>query len=220
MGKRDDFSKRTKENAARRVGYLCSCPSCRSITFSASEEGNEAFKNVGEAAHICAAARGGKRYDESMTPAERKSIDNCLWLCVHHARLIDRDEATYTVDLLKQWKKEAEEYAIERTETIVKITDNTAIIFEWYEKLDIANWTNIASQLLNVVPRILEESRDRIGSGLIWFSKNAHLFDPEILPKIQNHAKVLETLVNRFDEKSEEHCFKDTIVKGFRRCLI
>lgn len=212
MSNRDDFYKKTKEIAAKRVGYLCSCPSCRLITISASAEGNDSYKNVGEAAHICAAAKGGKRYDENMSTAERRSIDNCLWLCSYHARLIDRDESIYTIELLKQWKKEAEEYAMARAETVEKMTNDTAMIIEWYEKLDIANWTDTASRLLNVVPRMLEESRDKIVSGLIWFSKNAHLFSPDVFPQIQNHARILETLINRFDEKSEEHCFKDMTV--------
>lgn len=63
---------------------------------------------TGQAAHICAAAPGGKRYDVNMTPEERSSIDNCIWLCDYHARLIDTDAATYTVEKLRQWKADAE----------------------------------------------------------------------------------------------------------------
>jgi hypothetical protein len=36
---------------------------------------------VGEAAHISAAAPGGKRYDSSLTPEERRAPSNGIWLC-------------------------------------------------------------------------------------------------------------------------------------------
>ena len=42
-------------------------------------------------AHICAAAQGGPRYDASMTPEERKSFENGIWLCQSCSKLIDTD---------------------------------------------------------------------------------------------------------------------------------
>jgi hypothetical protein len=43
-----------------------------------------------------------------MTPEERKHIDNGMWLCATHARLVDRDEDTYTIEELRLMKKEHE----------------------------------------------------------------------------------------------------------------
>lgn len=108
---RDDFTAKTKDLAARRVGFLCSKPDCKCHTIGPSRESNCAVSNVGVAAHICAAAPGGKRYDANMTPEERMDIDNCLWLCQTDAHLIDTDDVTYSVELLRKWKKDAEEYA-------------------------------------------------------------------------------------------------------------
>jgi hypothetical protein len=39
-----------------------------------------------------------------MTNAERASIDNGIWLCGQHARLIDRDEVRFPLELLRSWK--------------------------------------------------------------------------------------------------------------------
>ena len=108
---RDDFTPKTKDLAARRVGFLCSKPDCRCHTIGPSRESNRAVSNVGVAAHICAAAPGGKRYDVNMTPEERMDIENCLWLCQTDAHLIDTDDVTYSVELLRKWKRDAEEYA-------------------------------------------------------------------------------------------------------------
>jgi hypothetical protein len=43
-----------------------------------------------------------------MTTEERSSIENGVWLCATHSVLIDRDEATYTPDVLRRWKRDRE----------------------------------------------------------------------------------------------------------------
>lgn len=106
---RDDFPESVKINAAKRTGYRCSF--CSISTIGPSYESSEATASIGEAAHICAAAPGGKRYDPTMTPEQRSSIDNCIWMCKIHARLIDRDETKYTVESLKAMKLKAEKFA-------------------------------------------------------------------------------------------------------------
>ena len=108
---RDDFTQKTIREVAGRVGYRCSFPECPNHTIGASMENISKVSVTGVAAHICAAAPGGPRYDANMTPAERKSHDNCIWMCQTHARLIDTDETQYTVEKLLTWKREAEERA-------------------------------------------------------------------------------------------------------------
>ena len=63
--------------------------------------------NIGVAAHICAAAAGGPRYDHGMTREQRTSADNGIWLCGVHAKAIDSDESHYTVELLREWQAQA-----------------------------------------------------------------------------------------------------------------
>jgi hypothetical protein len=106
MGARDEFSKPTKNAIALRASYRCSL--CGGATVGPSDESPEATASIGEAAHIAAAAPGGRRYDASMSAEERSSIENAIWLCADHARLIDRDAATYTVNVLLKMKGEHE----------------------------------------------------------------------------------------------------------------
>lgn len=87
---RDDFSAKTKELLANRVGMKCSNPGCRKLTCCANTNPDK-VTNIGVAAHICAAAKGGPRYDASMTPEERKSPENGIWLCQSCSKLIDTD---------------------------------------------------------------------------------------------------------------------------------
>jgi hypothetical protein len=113
---RDDFSPATKELLANRVGRKCSNPSCRKLTCGPNTIPGK-IVNIGVASHICAAAKGGPRYDENMTPEERRSFENGIWLCQSCSKLIDTDTVRYTKECLVSWKKVAEETAILEIQT-------------------------------------------------------------------------------------------------------
>ena len=108
MSRRDDFTKKTIDLLARRAGGKCSM--CFAPTWGPNDK-PYSVTNIGQAAHIAAAAEGGPRYVASMTPEERTSISNGLWLCSNCHDQIDRNIETYTIPILKQIKKEAEKKA-------------------------------------------------------------------------------------------------------------
>ncbi|MGD2086311.1 MAG: hypothetical protein PVH61_09020 [Candidatus Aminicenantes bacterium] len=105
---RDDFTAKVKDILARRAGMLCSNPNCRKPT-SGPHELKLKTVNIGVACHICSASPGGPRYDDAMTSGQRKSVDNGIWLCQSCAKLIDSDETRFTVQVLREWKRIAEE---------------------------------------------------------------------------------------------------------------
>ncbi|MEW6028568.1 MAG: tetratricopeptide repeat protein [Chloroflexota bacterium] len=106
---RDDFSARVVATLARRANYICSNPDCRKPTAGPHSDPEKAM-SIGVAAHICAAAPGGPRYDSTQTQAERASIENGIWLCQDCSVRIDRDPGNFPADLLRKWKKEHEEW--------------------------------------------------------------------------------------------------------------
>lgn len=106
---RDDFAPRTIEILKARVAHRCSNPDCRVPTSAPSD--NHKVNSIGIAAHICAAAPGGPRYDSNMSAEDRKSIDNAIWLCSNCSIDIDRDIKRYSVEELKDWKNQAENTA-------------------------------------------------------------------------------------------------------------
>jgi hypothetical protein len=108
MSNRDEFSQKTKDALRLRAGNLCSFRGCKRTTSGPSDESADAVSMTGKAAHIHAAAPGGRRYLTAMTPEERADISNGIWLCAHHADLVDRDEVTYTADSLRAMKREHE----------------------------------------------------------------------------------------------------------------
>lgn len=112
----DDFAQHVKTQVAGRVGWICSNPNCLQPTSGPSETA-KTVTNVGQAAHITAAAPTGARFDASLTSEQRKSADNGIWLCARCAKFIDDDAITYPVSLLREWKAVAEaraRQAIER----------------------------------------------------------------------------------------------------------
>jgi len=102
---RDNFSEATKNRLAKQARYHCSNPSCRKLTSAPTSDGAKEI-NIGVAAHICAAAAGpgARRYRADMTPEQRKSHENGIWLCQDCAKTIDSDDPTFAEAVLHGWK--------------------------------------------------------------------------------------------------------------------
>lgn len=107
---RDNFPAKVKSLLSGRAGFYCSNPECQQKT-DGPALGAIKTLSIGEAAHICAASPGGKRYDAAMSSVQRASYENGIWLCRNCAAMIDRDESYYTVELLNDWKQQAEQRA-------------------------------------------------------------------------------------------------------------
>jgi len=109
---RDEFLERTKLQIAKRAGWHCSDLLCRRLTTSSNSTGDGEI-NLGTAAHICAAAPGGPRYDPNQTREQRRSADNGIWMCKLHGTAVDAKDSKYTVELLLGWKVQAQKDAME-----------------------------------------------------------------------------------------------------------
>jgi hypothetical protein len=110
---RDEFTEKNKLQIAKRAGWLCSDPSCRRATIGSNSDGDDVM-NLGTAAHICAAAPEGPRYDPRMTPEQRRSPDNGMWLCRLHGTAVDAKDSKFTVELLHRWKTQAQQDSWQR----------------------------------------------------------------------------------------------------------
>ena len=109
MPQRDDFTEQTKRIVAQRAAYRCSKPDCRIDTIGPHTDSTKSLSN-GIAAHICAAASGGPRYDSNQTQEERKDIDNAIWLCHNCSDIVDKDEEKYPPSILREWKSSHEQF--------------------------------------------------------------------------------------------------------------
>lgn len=108
---RDEFPLSVKRLLAERVGSCCSNPDCRQVTSGPSADPKKSL-NIGVAAHITGASPGGARYDADLSPEERKSPENGIWLCQNCAKLVDNDPQGYSAAVLYKWKFGAEAQAL------------------------------------------------------------------------------------------------------------
>lgn len=78
---------------------------------------------LGQVCHIKGERPGAKRYDRTQTAENRRSYENLILLCTKHHVIIDGDERTYTVGLLREMKKAHESKLLPRPP---EISDATA----------------------------------------------------------------------------------------------
>jgi hypothetical protein len=71
----------------------------------------EGLITIGVAAHLCAASPGGPRYNPAQSRDARRAKKNGIWLCQSCGRLVDTDEQKFTVQLLMEWKRGAQDRA-------------------------------------------------------------------------------------------------------------
>ncbi len=81
-------------------GNMCAFPKCNCTLTS--------DKNQSEMAHIISAKPTGPRHDPNFNNGNYDVEQNIILLCPTHHTMIDKDETTYSVDVLKTMKTEHE----------------------------------------------------------------------------------------------------------------
>lgn len=85
-------------------GNECANPSCHAKLVYVEDNAKDE-----QICHIEAASSKGPRYNPNQTEEERNGYDNLILLCHKCHDMIDHNPEKYTVELLKQWKKEHED---------------------------------------------------------------------------------------------------------------
>lgn len=147
--KRDNFSQSVKTKLKDRVAGRCSNPDCRLVTQGPS--GKDKVNNIGQAAHIHAAAENGPRYDANMSKKERSSVDNGIWLCYNCSTKIDRDINTYPAEVLRDWKSKAEEKALSELGKTFQNSDYVTNVLEGISR-------NLLSQSIDAINKTLDQN--------------------------------------------------------------
>lgn len=176
---RDNFTLGVIRKVKDRVGLRCSNPDCRVSTAAAS--GEEDVNNIGIAAHIYAASKGGPRYDESMSREDRRSMKNAIWLCSNCSIKIDRDTNKYTDKVLHEWKAESEKLTLEEQGQKLPYKDDAINTL-------MASFTGLStSRLSQSISNIHEANRKYLEALDSRFSIKSQYVDGRSL--IQLHAK-------------------------------
>lgn len=96
---RDDFPEEVRHVLANRANLVCSNPDCGSAT-RGPQNGPSKALNISVAAHRTAASLGGPRYEPILTPEQRRSGSNSVWLCQNCAKLVGNELSLYGTELL------------------------------------------------------------------------------------------------------------------------
>jgi hypothetical protein len=104
-----------------RSGNTCAFPACRAVLVERKAFGTRPVI-LGEIAHIVSASPDGPRGGHYLPPGEHDKHTNLIFLCPEHHKIIDDEPHAYTVERLRQMKKEHEE-AVEKALAHVKERD-------------------------------------------------------------------------------------------------
>lgn len=134
----NEFRQNTINTLTKRAGQRCSNPDCEKATSGGHSDATKAII-IGEAAHI----QGQKltksaRYNPNMTPVQRRSIENGIWLCRGCHKIVDTDPTKYPVSLLLKWKKDRESNALKNSgEKIDEVSKDVKEIRKLLESLGV-----------------------------------------------------------------------------------
>jgi len=102
MGTRVPISQSTLRRLYAHSGNQCAYPGCAVPLF----EDNGLL--TGECCHIEAYSPHGARYNANQLDVARNGYENLVLMCHRHHKIVDADETTYTVEILKGIKCEHE----------------------------------------------------------------------------------------------------------------
>lgn len=204
-----DFTKKTIDTLARRASYLCSNPDCRARTVGPNSDPEKSV-TIGEAAHICGARPGSKRYQPGMTDSARAAITNGIWLCRNCHKKVDADAETSRTDILYSWREQHEKYVLSELGSSVdriRGEKQTAELrdFESYppivrriilDKPGGWEWRLTAELLRYLNQRSLRRLRD-IHNGL-WLGNQEHVANDIALGWVQDRMTEMSRLIQPF----------------------
>jgi hypothetical protein len=112
-------------------GNQCAIPNCTETLVDVSGT------MLGKIAHICAAEKGGPRYDPKMSDEQRRDISNLFIVCGKHHDIIDdkNNEKDYPADLLGKYKATHEgRFKKAERQLLKQFVDTTQIAQPTYPK--------------------------------------------------------------------------------------
>jgi hypothetical protein len=144
-----------------RAAARCAMPECRRhLVEDVSETDDPTL--VGENCHIVAESDGGPRSDPTVPFAERNRYANLILLCRVDHKIIDDNEAIWTVEKLKKLKSSHETW-VEQSLGLdrLKLRDDTVYgdyVDEWARRAHLGEWAAWSSYVLGSgQPRIRAE---------------------------------------------------------------
>lgn len=88
----------------------CNCPTCRIECYERETGADDVTTRMARFAHIVASSDNGPRGDSEFAIDDRDKYNNLILLCATCHDLVDGQPNTYTIEILRQWKADHEEW--------------------------------------------------------------------------------------------------------------
>lgn len=192
-----------------RAGNRCAFPGCDTELIM-DVEGRAGSTIVGVECHIVGRKPKGPRGEADIEPDRRDSYANLVLLCGVHHKIVDDNEAQYTVEALRQMKAEHEARvrAVGTYDESRQAVDEqyAEYVDEWASRCDLDEWLGWSWDFLGPQPmttpardQALEELR-RWLFGRIWPRRY-----PGLEAAFENFRIVLSDLQETFRVYAEPH---------------
>jgi hypothetical protein len=140
----------------------CALPDCRQPVYADATDFDE-IKVIGKIGHIIAHSSGGPRFDSSYPADKLDRYDNWILVCGTHHDTIDSQPNTYTVDVLRNLKRDHENWVREQLDEAMP-----AVSFVELQTITTAlAGSSVASPFDSVVLKPAEKmARNRLSSSV------------------------------------------------------
>ena len=181
-----------------RSGGLCGFPECPVICVQPAND-NDPSATIGQIAHIEAHSASGPRANPNLAQQERNLYANLILLCPTHHVLVDAQDSTYTVEMLRTWKTTQEaRYDEFLTQAMPDIT---------FAELEVITNVLVNGEQLPLSPITVIPPQDKIiRNGLT--EQSSRLFNMGLLQirQVGNFVKSMGSL---------DHTFVGRLTSGF-----
>ena len=169
---------------------LCSFPGCPVICVQPAND-NDPSATIGQIAHIEASSDSGPRPNPSLSHQERDLYQNLILLCPTHHALVDAQDSTYTVAMLRSWKTDQE---ARYDSLLVQAMRNITFV-------ELAAITNVLvnGEQLPISPITVIPPQDKIArNGLT--QQSSRLFNMGLLQiqQVQNYVETMGSIDRTF----------------------
>ncbi len=153
------------------------CAKCRD-QLSAGTTQCDSDAVVGDECHIAAVSASGPRYDPTLPPESVDSYDNLILLCKSCHKIVDEQRHTYTVERLRELKRQHTAYVRDATQPL-RATSSPGVVVgpagpDTIEKRTGVLWSHVANipeeiEVYRFRGQLLAELRTEGAAGPTWY---------------------------------------------------
>lgn len=192
-----------------RSGMMCAFPDCKRELVSDESETDDPSL-VGEEAHIVGKKEDSPRGKSNLPFEQRDKFDNLILLCSIHHKIIDDQVNTYTVDVLKNYKREHLKWVKNNlSQDLVKQREDeiyASYIDKFMELCEVDSWKDWTSYIFGSgQPHIRKTNLVKLREFLefvvsrVWFNRY-----PKLEKALYNFKNVANDFIRVFEEYAEE----------------